>query len=666
MFRFGVDYYPEQWPEERWPVDSAMMAEAGFNTVRLAEFAWASLEPEPGHYAFGWLDRAIELLASHGIDVLLGTPTATPPAWLMARHPDLFPVRADGRRTTYGNRRHYCPNHPAYHEHTRRIVTVMAQRYAGHPAVIGWQIDNEFGERCFCDLCRGAFQRWLRHRYGSLERLNAAWGTSFWSHTYRDWGEIPAPLTTARSHNPGLALDFARFASDSYVAYQRLQVDLLRELCPRQLITHNLMGFNYDQLDYFALARDLDVVSWDNYPRTQWTMGDGLDPHAAALAADTMRGLKGRNVWVMEQQAGSGGWELVSVTPRPGELRLWAYQTIAHGADAVIFFRWRTARFGTEQYWHGVLDHHGQPGRRHGEIRQMGNEIRRVGELIYGATVRARVAMVLSYDSRWALDIQPNNPALSYPGTFRAIYAALANQHVAVDVVAPGADLEPYSLVIAPLLHVVTPAAADSLDRFVKAGGTLLVTCRSGVKDEANAVVDSRLPGLLADLCGVEVEEYDSLAPGSSNAVEFVAPALVHAPPAPTFAWSDLLEPRGAEVIARYRDDFYAGRPAITLHRSGQGHAVYIGAIGGRELYHTLTPWLLELASVRRILAAPPTVEVAERWQGDRQLLFLLNHGAQAEEIHLERAYTDLLSGQPLPAGATTVEARGVMLLTPA
>ncbi len=662
MFYFGVDYYPEHWPEERWAEDARLMAEAGFNIVRLAEFAWSRMEPKEGSYDFDWLDRAISILASHDIGIVLGTPTASPPPWLMTKHPDIFRVREDGRRLTFGNRREYCPNNPVYHEYSRRIVTAMAEHYADHPAVIGWQIDNEFGDRCYCPVCAQDFRDWLRHRYGSLDDLNEKWGTTFWSHVYTDWDQIPVPLTTGRSPNPGLALDFYRFSSDSYVAYQQMQMDILREKCPDHLITHNFMGFKYDQINYFDLAQDLDFVSWDNYQRTQWGMQADVDPSHVALAADTMRGLKCQNFWVMEQQAGSGGWEVVSVTPRPGELRLWAYQSIAHGADAIVFFRWRTARFGTEQYWHGLLDHGGRPGRRYDEIKRMGAEIRKAGEQISGATVKPAVAMILSYDSRFAFQIQSNNPQFDYLDHFHQFYRALYHRHVPIDIVAPTADLSTYKLVVAPALHLVSDAVAENLKRFVRAGGVLVLTIRTGVKDEANAVVNMPLPGLLAELCGVEVEEYDSLGIDMQNQL-FTLPELASGFPVSVNTWCDVLKRNGADVVATYAQDYYAGKPAITLNRFGQGQVVYVGALGDFRLHEALAGWLLNLAGVRPILTALGGVEVAERWQGNQRLLFVLNHTEQKQEITLDGRFADLLDGSGTLEGTVTVPPRDILVL---
>ncbi len=663
MFYFGADYYPEQWPQERWPEDARLMKAAGFNVVRLAEFAWSKLEPREGLFDFNWLDLALKTLHDQGIVALLGTPTASPPPWLMTSHPDMFRLHEDGFRATYGNRCGYCPNHPTYHDFTRRIVTALAKHYADHPAVIGWQIDNEMGNRCYCPVCRSKFQDWLKVRYGTLEKMNAAWGTEFWSHIYTDWTQIPVPLTTGGSPNPGLALDFRRFISDSYVAFQQMQVDLLREACSDHFITHNFMGFGYEGLNYYDLARTLDLVSWDDYPAGFWLKDRRVtEPEALALGHDAMRGLKQQNFWVLEQQAGPSGWEIVSPTPRPGELRLWAYQSIAHGADGIVFFRWRTARYGTEQYWHGLLDHHGLPGRRYEEIKQMGAELQKVGAAIQGSSVKARVAILQSYDSRFAFQIQPNNPSFQYSEHVTHVYHALFNRNIAVDVISPQADMSNYMLVIAPALHVLDEAVAARLEQYVQAGGTLVLTPRSGVKDEANAVVNLPLPGLLAEVCGITVAEYDSLSADISQSVKFIASGLKKLGTCAARVWCDILEPAGAQVLAAYTADYYAGRPAITLNQYGKGQAVYVGTFGDVSLYQALFGWLVLKLNIPPVLNAPEGIEVAERWQGDRRLLFVLNHTNAPQKVSLPNGYINLMDGK-VSHGEETIPGRDLVIL---
>jgi beta-galactosidase len=662
MFHFGVDYYPEHWPDERWATDARLMQEAGVNTVRLAEFAWSYLEPEPGRFDFDWLDRAIATLHAHGIQVILGTPTASAPPWVMAMFSDSYKVNENGQRRTFGNRCEFCPTHAGYRERGRMVTHAMAEHYSGNPAVIGWQIDNELNGRCYCPNCRAAFQNWLRERYGSLETLNSDWGTIFWSHVYTEWSQIPVPVETGGVPNPGLDLDFCRFMSDTFIHFQQEQVDILRQACPTHFITHNFMGFNFDQIDYFKLAQPLDVVTWDNYPRTGWRLEQEINHAYVALGHDTMRGLKRQPFWLMEEQSGSGGWQTVGMNPRPGEMRLWTYQAIAHGADAMIYFRWRTARYGTEQYWHGVLYHHGQPGRRYDELKTIGGELQRAGEKILGAENRSQVAMILSYDTRWAFQGQANHADFRYPALFTGYYRALHNRNIGVDIVPPDADFSRYKLVIAPALYILPQKTADNLRQFVQNGGMLITTARSGVKDEANAVVDSYLPGLLADVCGVEVDEYDVGPADMTVPLELALPGRA-TQTAQSRLWFDVLRPTTSQPLARYQTEYFSGSPAVTLNHFGKGQAVYIGTLGDDNLHDTLLNWAVEAAQVRPALATPEGVEAAERWQGDQRRLFLLNHTTIAQEVALDQTYVNLLGGETAkekitlpPYGAVVLE----------
>lgn len=661
MIAFGADYYPEHWPEERWEIDAQLMQEAGFNTVRLAEFAWTRMEPREGKFDFDWLDRAIEILYRHNISIVLGTPTASPPAWLVQQYPDILRVREDGLRVHFGSRRINCPCHPIYHRYSCSITTAMANHFADHPAVIGWQTDNEFGDRCYCPFCRTEFQRWLQVRYANLDTLNERWGTIFWNQIYTDWCQIPLPFSTLGSPpNPSLALDFRRFASDAYVLFQQKQIDILRATCPNHFITHDMMGFGYDGINYFDLACSLDFVSWNNYPFGIWHE-QAYAPSLTALNHDAMRGIKKKNFWVMEQQAGPSGWGTLSMTPRPGDLRLWAYQAIAHGADGIIFFRWRTARHGAEQYWHGLLEHDGRAGRRYQEIKQMGTELKHLGDKIAGAHHKARVAILHSYDSRFAFQVQGNSEDFRYEKHIAQIYASVWKHNIAVDVTSASGDLSAYDVLIAPALHVLTEEIAKNLRDFVHAGGILLVTARSGVKDETNIVVNQPLPGLLADICGVIVDEYDAISSEISQTIVFASNSLV-GQIISVEIWCDILRPTDAEVLAYYEQEYYAGKPAVTRNSFGSGQAIYLGTFGSDLLYDALLGWIFQEKGIKNPVEFPLAVEMTELWKDGERFIFLINHSNQEQSLVLEKGFTGLLGGSA-PNSTIQLAARDVIIL---
>ena len=430
--------------------------------------------------------------------------------------------------------------------------------------------------------------------------------------------------------------------SDTYRDYQKSQIDVIRHHTTEQVITHNLMGFGYNQLDYYDNAADLDFVSWDNYKRMQWDMKAALDPSSSALSADTMRGLKKKNFWVMEQQSGGGGWEIVAVTPKPGELRLWAYQTIAHGADGVIFFRWRTCRSGTEQYWQGVLEHHGIPGRRYHETAQMGAELAKFGELIAGSQVKPRVAIMQSYDTRFAFQVQLNNPRFGYESHIQDIYRGFFNHQVPVDIVSEKDPLIGYKLIVVPAMYVLTEITATNLEKFAASGGVVVFTPRTGVKDEDNKVVNKKLPGLVSKMAGVEIEDYVSMAVDEDSEIQFGLSNLEEEFTASL--WADILTPTTAITVARYSQKYYADQASVTINAFGRGKVIYLGTFGDQKFYKDVTKWFLEVAGIKSLLPEiPEGVEISERWQGDQRLIFMLNHTADPKEINLDSEYTDLL-----------------------
>ncbi|GAB4568916.1 MAG: beta-galactosidase [Anaerolineae bacterium] len=662
----GVAYYPEHWPRERWETDARLMRDAGISRIRLAEFAWHRLEPYDGQFRFDWLAEAIDLFGHYGIDTILCTPTPTYPAWLHQKYPDIHQIKSNGQVKEFGQRQDACKNHPGYRLHARRIVEALARELGSHPHVIAWQIDNEFGchgtARCYCDHCQRAFQAWLRRRFDNdIEALNAAWGTVFWSQEYNDFSEIPVPRDTADQtgndgHNPSLVLDFYRFSSDVQVAFQREQVEIVRRWSPGRPITHNFMGRFY-QINYFDLAEDLDVVSWDNYP----FLAAASHRPPSPLPHDLMRGTKRQNVWVMEQASGPGGWGVFAATPAPGQMRLWAYQAVARGADMISFFRWRSCRFGREQYWHGILYHHGQPQRRYREVQQIGQEFQQIREKLDGSTVEAQVAIMLDHDSLWAFETQPQaRQGFGYAEMVNAWSEALARLGVTADVVRPGGDLGPYRLVIVPSAHVCSLELASQLTGYVREGGLLILGPRSGVKDVENVIVDELLPGLLRELVGCHVEEYDTFSSLPSASVQ-VVDEDGHAFQANGLA--EVLSPtEEAQVLWRYNGRYYTDEAAAVIHPVDQGLCVYLGTMPDAEGRTAILRRMLSQAQIPWRDDLPEQVEVVTRTKDDARFTFLLNHGEEPVAVRVIRPGTDLLTGAAV-GGEVTLPPYGVVII---
>jgi len=644
----GVDYYPEHWDEERWPVDAQLMADAGITVVRLAEFAWSRLEPREGDFQFAWLDRALDVLSARGIRAVLGTPTAAPPAWMIEKRRDILPLDELRQVRDFGARLHRCLANPTFRAYSRAITEAMATHYADHPAVIGWQTDNELtGNRCYCNVCAAGFREWLRARYGTLDALNAAWGTVFWSQDYTAWPQVPLPWRTAcghLAHNPSLLLDYYRFASDTTVAFQREQVEILREHSPRHFVTHNMMGL-HDGVDYYDLAADLDFISWDNYPSD-----------SAALPHDVMRGIQGRNFWIMEEKCGHTGWNTMSPVPRPGQIRAWAWQAVAHGADAVVFFRWRSCRSGTEQFWQGILNHDGVPGRRYEEIARFGREFEQLGSAIEGTTPRNDVAILYAYDQIWALQVQPQAPGFGFRVWLERYHEALRRLGVGADVVSAEADLSRYRLVICPPLYLLSDALAERIESYVAAGGHVVLSARTGVKNQVNFACAEPLPGPLTRVAGAAVEEYDALGEARKD-IELRDGARFH-----VSTWCDVLRPEGADVVGTYVGDFYKGRPAITVNRHGDGMAWYVGTLAEPRFFRHFLHSVADTLRLRCVARLPKGVEVGCRDDDRGRILIVTNLTGQRRQVQLHDPCEDVLA-KAITAGVIAIEPYGVRVL---
>jgi beta-galactosidase len=654
---YGGDYNPEQWPEETWLEDMQLMREAGVNLVSLGIFSWSRLEPRPGEYEFGWLDRVIDLLYEHGVHVDLGTATASPPPWLARRHPESLPVTADGVRLGPGSRQAYCPSSAAYRQAAAALVRRLANRYAQHPALVMWHINNEYGchvSECYCEESARAFRAWLTRRYRSLEALNESWGTAFWSQDYSEWEEIEPPRRTPSYANPSEQLDFRRFSSDALLECFELECSILRKLTPDIPVTTNFMGF-FKPLDYWRWAEREDVVSHDSYP-------DPADPHAAADAAatyDLMRSLRDGRPWLlMEQTPSVVDWRPQNTLKRPGQMRLWSYQALARGADGVMFFQWRAQRFGAHKFHGAMVPHSGTSSRVWREVKDLGIELARLDRVI-GSEVPAASAVVLDWESWWALELDTAKPSVDLrlldqlQSYYRPLYAA----NVAVDFIRGDEDLSGYRLVLVPNLYLLTKPAAANLERFVAGGGTLVMSFMSGIVDQRDHVRAGGYARALRSVLGLRVEEFDAYPPGRSNVIVTLEGETYRSD-----LWSDMIEPEGAEAIATYAQDFYAGLPAVTRHTFGEGTSYYLGTRPEESYMALLLDRVCTEAGVAAALAVPAGVEVVRREGGGHSFIFALNHNSEPTELRVPGPARDLLTGEDRD-GPLLLEPLGVAVL---
>jgi beta-galactosidase len=619
------------------------MRQAGLTVVRMGEFAWSSLEPEAGQFCLDWLDRAIDLLAENGIATILGTPTASPPVWLVAQHPNILAIDEAGRQVQFGNRCHYCVNSPEYHAAVCRLVQAMAERFGRNPSVIGWQIDNEYNRVCYCPRCRAAFQGYLAETYPSLEALNEHWSTRYWSQTYTEWDQIPIPVG---NHNPGLMLEFKRFVTHSYRRFQKIQVDLLRQhIPPETWITHNFMGW-YDGYDPYLLCQDLDVASWD------WYVASGHHDYLKSGAAhDLTRSLKQKNFFLMETQPGSVNWAPVNNMLDQGEGRAMIWHAVAHGADGVLYWQWRSAYGGQEQYHGTLLDASGQPRLFFDEVRQVGQEFARISSLVAGSTPKTRVAMIYDPESRWSISWQRHHQDFDYLQHFEHYYRPLAAWNVGIDILSPQAasatPLSAYRLILAPALIIQHEELLPALQAYVLRGGHLVLTLRTGMKDRYNALLPSRQPGALGKLAGIEVEEFfalDEPAPVKGNWFE-----------GHSNIWAErlkLLAESSTQIIARYGrlNGWLDDQPAMTVNASGKGLVYYVGAYLDASAQGSFMDRVLKNAGLKAI-ATPAGVELSARIRPDgREVLFAINHTREPQELAFPRKYFNRLTDEPASA----------------
>ena len=632
----GAAWYPEQWPESRWESDLALMQQAHLHVVRVGEFAWSSLEPSEGKFDLDWLERAINLAGSHGIYTVLGTPTATPPAWLTTRYPETLRIDENGHRDEHGNRLQYNWSNPKYRELSRIIVTKLAERFGHNPYVIGWQIDNEISQTSTDDGTRKQFQSWLQDRYGMLENLNARWTTAYWSESYSDWSQIPIPKHGGvDSGNPGLLLCWREFISDTWRSYLLNQIDAIRPLSDgRQFFTTNTMGF-FQYYDHYVTEAVLDLAAWDDY------MPDGkVDFVGNGMEHDLARGFKRKNFWVMETQPGFVNWSSVNVALAPGDERALAWHDVAHGADAVNFWQWRSALNGQEQYHGTILGADGTPLPLYPEIQQIGAEFERLGPVLADTHVVSEVALLHSYESRWAIEWQPQSSKFDPLEEMRRYYAPLRRRVQSVDIVSPDVDLSGYKLVVAPALNLITESEAKALTAYVKGGGNLVLTPRSGMKDADNALQTERQPGPLEALLGGRVEQFYAL-----DAPVTVEGELLHTQ---ATIWGEMLSTSSPEtkVLLRYgkANGWLDCKPAVITRRVGAGSITYVSTIFDPTAMQALADWLLHQAHIAAApLIVPEGVEASVRYGKDKAVHIIVNFSEKEQTVHLPTAMIDEL-----------------------
>ena len=643
----GAAWYPEQWPEARWADDLRLMKAAHVNVVRVGEFAWSRIEPREGDYDLDWLVRAVRLAGKYGIRVVVGTPTDTPPAWMSEKYPDILRVTSDGKTIGHGGRRQFSISSPRYRAFCRDIVGRMVRALGHEPNVIGWQIGNEYTDESYDPAAKAAWHAWLKAKYKTLDRLNEAWTTAYWSQTYSAWDQVPF---TDQPGNPGLMLDAKRFITDQWVAFQKNQLDVIRAGAdPRQFITTNLGGLGWaNKFDRYAINRDLDVASWDDY------VGQGhLKPYRNGATHDLVRGWKRENFWVMETQPGFVNWAPVSNILYPGETRAMAWQAVGHGADAVLYWQWRNALNGQETMHGSIVGPDGKPLPIYPEIAQIGRDFAKASPALASTEPVSPVAILQDYDSRWAIDFQLHNKNYDQIAVLLDYYRPLKDALGAVDIVEAAGPLAKYKLVVAPDLNIIDDAMAKHLADYVRGGGHLILGPRSGLKDAFNRLNLTRQPGPLADLLGGEVEQFYALDD----------PVAVDGGTAQI--WAEDLKPQAPDVrvLLRYgkANGWLDGHPAVIERKVGKGSITYVGALIDDKLMKPLIDGALADAGVKRAFAVPADVELMTREGDGRRIVILINHGRDARHIQLPAAMTDILNGGS--ASAVDLAAKGVAVL---
>jgi beta-galactosidase len=666
---YGGDYNPEQWPRETWQEDMRLLRLAGIDVVTLNVFSWALLQPSENEYNFSILDAIIETVTGAGMKICLATGTASHPAWMARKYPDILRVNIDGVKRKFGARQNSCPNSPTYRLYSTRLAEKLAQRYGKLDNLTAWHISNEYDSCCYCENCEKAFRKWLKEKYKTIEGLNYAWNTSFWGHTYYDWDEIAAPSHLSeewgnnRTSCQIQSIDYRRFNSDSLLACCRAEADALKKVTPNIPVTTNMMG-SYWHLDYFKWGKHLDFISWDNYPSPETPYTRTAMNHAL------MRGCgDGKPFALMEQTPSVQNWQPYNALKRPGIMRLWSYQALAHGSDTVMFFQMKRSRGCCEKFHGAVIDHCGHENTRvFREVAALGAELQKLGGSFVGSRIKSEAAVLFDWDNWWAASLS-SGPTVDiyYPEEVFRFYNAIAKQNISVDIIGVDSSLNAYRVLFAPILYMIKPGFAEKITAFVENGGIFVTTYFSGMADENDLITMKGYPGELRSLCGLWVEETDALPPDQFNKLVFTdAPWDKNSLAG---AWKtdmlfDIIHTEGAETVARYANDFYAGTPAVCRNNYGKGQAWYIGSRVEAAFLDRLTSLICGECKLQPVLAAPEGIEATRRVKGEKEFVFVLNHNKEGTEIAIPFNCRDLLTDTEFTNGERyALSAAGALVL---